>query len=361
MMLADLGADVIKVESPSHPDPMRSSGGRSPDGATSLAFESINRGKRSLSLDLGRPGALNAVDALLGDADVVLQNYRPGVADRLGIGYQRVSEVNPLIVHVSISGFGASGPLRDLGGYDLIAQAMSGLMSVTGDPGGDPQKVGVPITDVACALYATVAVLAALRARDRCGHGQAIDCSLLDAGLSFGIWESAEYWSSGQAPAPSGAAHRALAPYQAFRTSDGWIVVAANSDDHFHRTCGVLDLIDLTTDNRFITNAVRLRNRKALAALLERATSTAPTEKWVARLHAAGVPCGPLLNFREAVEHPQAVERGMVASVERSDGRSHLVLGSPVHLSHTPVRAPGPAPALGQDDHAFVLSIQDRS
>jgi crotonobetainyl-CoA:carnitine CoA-transferase CaiB-like acyl-CoA transferase len=348
MMLADLGADVIKVEAPDRPDMLRSSGAREPGSGRSLAFETVNRGKTAISLDLGTAEGRRVLDKMLLTSDVLIENYRPGVAERLGIGYGHTSKINPRIVQASISGFGRTGPLRELGGYDMIAQAMSGLMSVTG-PAGQPTKVGVPISDIASALYATIGILAALRARDGCGHGQHVDCSLFDSALSFGVWESAEYFATGEAPQASGNAHRALAPYQPLRASDGWFVIAANTDEHFVRLAAALQMPDLLTDVRFGDNAARVEHRIELAGYLEAVTRLRPRTHWCELLRAAGVPSGEILDFRAALEHPQAVARGMVAEVAAEDiGGARRVLGNPVKLSHTPVGLSRGAPSQGQ-------------
>jgi crotonobetainyl-CoA:carnitine CoA-transferase CaiB-like acyl-CoA transferase len=326
---------------------LRSSGARESSTGRSLAFETVNRGKRAVSLDLGTPEGREMLDRMLLTSDVLIENYRPGVADRLGIGYAHTSSVNPRIVQASISGFGQTGPFRELGGYDLLAQAMSGLMSVTGPP-GEPTKVGVPISDIASALYASIGILAALRARDECGHGQHVDCSLFDSALSFGVWESAEYFATGDAPQASGNAHRALAPYQPFRASDGWFVVAANTDEHFVRLAGALGMANLLTDSRFSDNGARVEHRIELAARLEEVTCREPRTHWCGLLRAAGVPSGEMLDFRAALEHPQSVAREMVSEVAADDtGGSRRVLGNPVKLSHTPVRLSAGAPPPG--------------
>lgn len=358
MMLADLGADVIKIESPNRPDMMRASGAHVPGETDSLAFKTVNRSKRSLALDLTDSNDRAAFDNLVATADVLVQNYAPGAAERLGAGYSRTSAMNPRLIYVSISGFGAHGPLGGLGGYDLIAQAMSGLMSVTGEPDGEPMKAGVPITDITCALYATTGVLAALRSRDTCGHGQAVDCSLFDTGVAFSVWESAEYWASGIPPTRVGNAHQALSPYQPLRARDGWFAIGANNDDLFRRATSALGIPELAQDSRFLTNPDRLGNRIELAEALELVTALCDRSDVVRRLREVGVPCGEILDVGEALEHPHTQERRMVRYPSDTSGpSSHPVLGNPIHLSHTPIPDPAPAPLLDADAEATWHSV----
>ncbi|SCG77925.1 CaiB/BaiF CoA transferase family protein [Micromonospora inositola] len=353
MLLADLGADVVKVESPHRPDMLRGSGARGPDG-DSMAFRTVNRNKRAVSLDLADEASTQMRDDLIRSADVLLENYSPGVPVRLGIDYERVRDINPRLVYASISGFGDEGPLRELGGYDFVAQAMSGLMSVTGPSRGVPYKIGVPVSDIASALYLTIGVLAALRARDECGHGQRVSCSLLAAGVSLGVWEASHLWATGEVPGRLGNAHRALAPYEAVRASDGWFVIAANTDAMFRRAATAFGREEWLDDPRFATNATRLAHRDALSRELRSAASAGPADLWVRLLREAGVPAGELLDVAQALDHPQVTANGMVAHVtDERTGRSTKVLGNPLRLSHTPVSYRRSAPGVGEHDDAL--------
>jgi crotonobetainyl-CoA:carnitine CoA-transferase CaiB-like acyl-CoA transferase len=340
MLLADLGAEVVKVESADRPDSMRTAGATL-DGE-SVAFRSVNRNKRGMRLDLRDDDDRAAFADLVAGADVLVENFRPGVMERLGFGYEACRALNPGLVYASISGFGATGPIREQGGYDVVAQAMSGIMSVTGDAEGPPEKAGVPVTDVGAALYAALGIMAALRARDRCGHGQHVDCALLDVGISYGVWEAAEVWATGEPPARFGTDHRALAPYRRLGTRDGYFVIAANSDELFAAAAAALGHPEWSRDPRFATNRVRLENRAELARTIESVTRGLPGAEVVRRLVAAGVPAGEVLDHRDALSHEQAVARGMVPSLAGAP-----VLGSPLRLSHTPVTYRSPAPPLG--------------
>lgn len=355
MLLADLGADVVKVESRHRPDMLRGSGEGGEPGQDSVAFRSVNRNKRALTLDLADPASAQRRDDLVRSADVLLENFRPGVARRLGVDYERVATLNARLVYASITGFGDDGPLSDLGGYDLVAQAMSGLMSVTGSSRGMPYKSGAPVTDIASALYLTIAVLAALRSRDICGHGQRVSCSLLAAGVSLGIWEASHLWATGDVPGRLGNRHRALAPYEAVRASDGWFVIAANTDAMFRQAARVFGGGDWPDDPRFSTNARRLANREALSRLITAAAAGGTVNQWVTRLRCAGVPSGELLDVGQALDHPQTLANGMVVQTDDERGRqSAPMLGNPMRLSHTPVTYRTPAPGLGEHDGEFT-------
>src|SRR5687768_7409814 len=282
MQLGDFGADVIKVEPPSG-DLSRSMGGeqlRIP-GSDNAPFFALNRNKRSIVLDLTRDHDRTVFLALARTADVVVESFRPGVTKRLGVDYETVSAANPRVIYASISGFGQTGPYADRPGFDLIAQGMSGIMSVTGEPDGTPVKCGVPIADLAVGLIATNGILAALIARDRTGRGQYIDTSLFDSALAMSVWETTEYWATGNAPRAMGSAHRLNAPYQAFRTSDGYITLAAITSAQWERLCATLDRAPLAVDPRFATNAARIANWPALVEELEAALASRTTADWV--------------------------------------------------------------------------------
>ncbi|CAG1770779.1 partial Acetyl-CoA:oxalate CoA-transferase, partial [uncultured bacterium] len=289
LLLADLGADVIKVEPPGG-DLSRSMGGDRLrlTGADRAPFLALNRNKRSVVLDLKLPAARDRLLALLRDADVLVESFRPGVAERLGIAWGTVSDVNPRIVYTSISGFGQVGPWADRPGFDLIAQGMAGVMSVTGAPGGDPVKCGVPVSDLAAGLYAANGIQAALIARASTGRGQRVETSLFEAALGLSVWEATEFFATGEAPRPLGSAHRLSAPYQAFRASDGYVTIAALTPSHWERLCMVIDRADLALDPRFATNADRMANRDALVVEIDRALAARSVADWVDRLLAEG-------------------------------------------------------------------------
>jgi crotonobetainyl-CoA:carnitine CoA-transferase CaiB-like acyl-CoA transferase len=346
-VLADMGADVIKVEPPGGDSTRRSLGFRM-GGDDTAAFLAVNRNKRSLILDLKQRPHVAAFHRLAEHADVVLENNRPGVAARLGVDYETLREFNPRLVYASISGFGQTGPYAQRPGYDLIAQGLAGIMSVTGEPDGNPVKAGVPVSDLASGLFCAVAILSALHARERTGRGQSIDTSLFEGALAMSVWESAELWATGRVPAKLGSAHRLLAPYQALRTADGWITVGGNTQALFERLCSTIGAPQLGDDARFTTNDDRMANVAALVAELEAALASRTTDEWVAALVDGGVPCGPIHDYAEvfADEHTQA--REMEVTVEHPVEGPIRGLGIPVKLSDTPGAVRRPAPLLGQ-------------
>jgi len=349
MVLADLGADVIKIENPDKGDQTRASWGYSVIGDDSRAFLSLNRNKRSVGLDLKRQEDLDAFLALVRTADVVIENFRPGVAERLGIGYDAVRAENPRIIYASISGFGQTGPYSQYPGYDLIAQAMTGVMSVMGEEGGAPMKSAIPLADLGAGLFCTIGILGAVIARGDSDEGQYLETSLFESALALSVWESTEYWSTGEPPKPLGSANRMSAPYQALATSDGHLTIGANNDKLWRLLCETLGAVELLADPRFVDNNRRMDNRAALAAELERLLAGGTTDEWVARLLERGVPAGPIRDYRQVLtEDPHVKARGMVTSFEHPvEGRT-MVLGSPLKLRGTPVQVRTPPPLLGQ-------------
>ena len=349
MQLGDYGADVIKVEPPAG-DLSRSMGGaalRMP-GNDNAPFFALNRNKRSIVLDLTTDDDRAVFMTLARTADVLVESYRPGVTKRLGVDYAAVSAINPRLVYASISGFGQTGPYADRPGFDLIAQGMSGVMSVTGEPNATPVKCGVPIADISVGLFAVNGILAALVAREKTGRGQHIDTSLFESALAISVWETTEYWASGDTPRAMGSAHRLSAPYQAFRTSDGYVTLAALTVQQWKQLCSTLGRDDLTNDPRFDSNAARMANRAALVVEIESALGARTTAEWVERLLAAGVPAGPIHNFAQVFLDPHTKARQMVEDVDHPvAGRVHT-LGFPVKMSDTPLRVRRPPPLLGQ-------------
>jgi len=346
MLLADLGADVIKVENPEGGDYSRAT---PPflDGE-SAGFIALNRNKRSLALNLKHPQGRDIFLKLADRADVVIENFRPGTTRDLGIDYETLSARNPRLIYCAVSGYGQTGPYSHRPGLDLIIQGMSGLMSITGEPGRPPVKVGVPVADLTAALFAANAIQAALIARQRTGLGQYIDISLLEAAVALEVWEMASYFATGEVPGPLGSAHRVSAPYQAFRTADGYITVGATTARHWTIFCQVLGLEHLEKDPRFATLAARKANEKVLAELIEEVTRTQPSEYWYRQFEEAGIPCGVINTIDRVVadEHLQA--RGFIVDLPHPTLGRVRVTGSPLHFSRTPVRLDWAGPRLGQ-------------
>lgn len=355
MNLADMGADVIKVEAPGEGESMRQLG-RAQKNGHSGTFMTMNRNKRSLAVDLKQPEGVDILRRLAKTADVFVQNYRPGVAERLGVGYEALHAVNPRLVYCAISGFGQTGPYAKRGGYDLIAQGMSGVISVTGEEGGPPAKAGVPLSDLAAGLFGAYGILCALEHRDRTGEGQLVDTSLLEAAMALTVWESAEYWLTGKAPKPVGSAHRLGAPYQALRASDGYFTIGAQSDRMFCAFCEAAG-IALHKDERFATRAGRMQNRPALIEAIEQRTRRDTRAAWLARLEKAGVPAGPINDYAEALADPHTLARGMVVDLVHPGAGEIKALGVPVKLSATPGAVERAAPLLGQHSDEILKEL----
>ena len=345
MLLADLGADVIKVEPPAG-DSTRQMPGAS--GSDSPSFNAVNRGKRSIVLDLKTAEGRGAFARLARSSDIVVENYRPGVMTSLGLDYATLSAANPRLIYASISGYGQTGPQRGKGGFDLIAQGVSGIMSVTGEPGGAPVKAGVPVTDLGAGLFALVGILAALEHRHRSGSGQHVDTSLVDAGVALSVWEATEYFSGFGVPAALGSAHRMNAPYQAIRCADGYITLGAANERLFRRLCEVLGHPEWSEDPAFAANASRVRNREALAARIESIAATQPRAHWLALLEANDIPCGPINDYAQVFADPQVLAREMVVETDHPTLGHLRTLGSPIKLSATPADVSRRAPQLGE-------------
>ncbi len=345
MLLGDLGADVIKIEPPTGDSTRQMAGA---EGGESAGYWAVNRNKRGIVVNLRHPAGVEIVRKLAATADVFVENFRPGVMASLGLNYPTLAAGNPQLIYTSISGFGQDGPYAARGGFDLIAQGMSGIMSVTGDAGLPPLKCGLPITDLGAALFATYAILAAHTHRLRTGEGQYIDTSLLEAGIALSVWEASQYWSGGGIPQPAGSAHRMSAPYQAFRCADGYITLGAANQRLWERLCHVLGQADLLTRPEFATDGDRAGHRAELAAVIEAVTRTKPMHHWLAALQNAGVPCGPILNYEQVFTDPQVRHRGMVQELEHPLGGRIKQLGPAVKLSRTPARLRRPAPTFGQ-------------
>jgi crotonobetainyl-CoA:carnitine CoA-transferase CaiB-like acyl-CoA transferase len=345
MQLCDMGADVIKIEPPGGDSTRRMAGAM---GSESAAFNAVNCGKRGIVLDLKTRTGQHAFRRLLLHADIVIENFRPGVMKAFGLDYESLADEYPALIYASISGYGQTGPERSKGGFDLIAQGVSGLMSVTGEPDRPPVKIGVPITDLGAAMFALAAILAALHHRDRTGRGQYIDTSLVEAGLAFSVWESAQYFGEGVTPEPLGSAHRLLAPYQAVRCSDGYITLGAANDRLFERLCELLGHPEWATEPDFADATRRVQNRQRLIELIEAITAGQRRQHWLELFERRGIPCGPINNYAEAFADPQIRARGMVVEIDHPAlGRLH-VPGSPIKMSATPPITRRRAPLLGE-------------
>ena len=347
MLLADMGAEVVKVEKPDGGDDIRRAGPPFINGE-SAAFLAINRNKRSIVLDLKTDEGASVVRRMARGADVLVQNMRPGAMVRLGLGYEDLHALNPALIYCTITGFGATGPYRDRPGFDLVAQGMSGLMSITGVPGGPPTRNGVPLADLNAGIYAAFGVLSAYVNRLKTGEGQHVDTSLLVGGIAFTIWESAIFFASGRAPGPQGSGHPLTAPYQAFAAEDGHVMVGAANQANWERLCRAIDRRDLLEDRRFATNAARMENLDPLVATLQQTFGTESTDHWLRVLGDAGVPCGPINDLAEVYADPQVKARDMVVELDHPTAGSTRVIGIPVKLSATPGSIRRPAPMLGE-------------
>ncbi len=347
MMLADMGADVIKVEKPEGDDSRRF---LPPDiNGESAAFMMMNRNKRGIALNLKALEAVDVLRRLLSDADVLIENYRIDTMDKLGIGYDLLRQVNPKLVYCAISGFGRTGPYANRGGFDLIAQGMSGLMSITGEgPGRPPVKPGAPISDITAGILAAMGCIAAYSHAQRTGEGQTVDTSLFEAGITLTYWQSAIAFATGLAPEPLGSAHPLNAPYQSFRTQDGWINVGAANQRNWLRLLDVIEAPELGDDPRFASNHARIMNLAALVPLLEERLITQTTEHWLAAMEDAGLPAGPVLTITEMQRDPQAQAREMIVETEHPVAGTTQAIGLPVKFGATPGGVSRPAPMLGQ-------------
>jgi crotonobetainyl-CoA:carnitine CoA-transferase CaiB-like acyl-CoA transferase len=355
MQLADLGAEVIKVENPDGGDQVRMSAPLV-DGEGS-AFMRLNRNKRSIAVDLKTDRGKAIFRKLVATADIVVENLRPGTMADLDLDYEKLRAINPGLIYVAASGWGQDGPLRDQPGMDIMAQARSGLMSITGTQGGDPIKVGVPVCDLVCALYGALAAVSALHARRTTGAGQYIDVSLLEAGVSLAIWEAGIFFATGEIPKPSGSAHQSAAPYQAFRAADGWLTIGATTKFNWTALCRTLGLEDMLNDERYTDASLRHRNREALAATIESVTKTMPVEHWLAVLGDAGVPCAPIQDFGQVFNDPALLARDYFWDAPHTKVGSVRQLGSPMRFSKTPVRRDRAAPLLGEDTADLLAEL----
>ena len=353
MLLADMGADVIKIERPGSGDDTRRMGSRYENGFAA-GFLALNRNKRSIALDLRSDEGKAVFRRMAETADIVAENFRPGVMERLDLGYEQLSEINPRLVYASISGFGGSGPYRNRGGFDLVAQGMSGLMSITGFPDGPPAKVGVPITDIGAGSFTAFGILAAYIHAQRTGQGQQVDASLLEAGIAFTVWESAEYFAIGEIPGPLGSAHRVNAPYQALRTSDGYINIGAASQPTWEQFCRAIGQDALIEDPRYKESNDRKAREGELAELLEGILSEHSTDYWMEHLESAGVVAGPIFDMAQVYDNEQVLAREMKVTLQDDEMGELNNIGVPVKLSATPASIRHRGPALGEHTRAIL-------
>lgn len=356
MLLADMGADVIKVEPPTG-DQTRGAMGFKMKGPDSMGFLNMNRNKRSLTIDLKSDEGREAFYELAKTADVIVENYRPGAVQRLRVDYDTIKAINPKIVYVSISGFGQSGPWANRPGFDLMAQAMSGIMSVTGYKGEKPVKAGVPVADIGCALFAVYGLLSAYIGAQRTGQGQHIDASLFDAAMAFSIWDMSEYWGTGVPPAPLGTSNKMSAPYQAVKARDGYFVMGATNQRLWASLCNLLQRPDLITHPDFATVALRLKNREVLIDALEAEFGKRDSSDWIDTMLAAGIPAGPILSYPEAFEGEHGTHRRMCIEVDHPIEGKVKNIGFPVKMLGTPQQVRRHPPLLGEHNDEILAEI----
>jgi crotonobetainyl-CoA:carnitine CoA-transferase CaiB-like acyl-CoA transferase len=360
MLLGDMGADVIKIEPPQTGDSTRHSMGFRLKGEDSPGFLALNRNKRSICLNLKDEAERDVLYALVKTADIVVENARPGVSQRLGIDYDTLSKINPRLVYASISGFGQTGPWALRPGFDLIAQAMSGVLSANGFPGMEPAKNSIAVADLGAGLFSVYGILSAIIGRETTGKGQYIDASLLEAALGLSIWETAELWGTGKAPQPIGSANRMSAPYQAVEASDGWFVIGAANQGLWLKMIDVIGQPELQEDSRWSNNALRVQNRQELIDEMAPTFKARTKQEWIDVLLAAGVPAAPILDYGEAVASEQAEAREMVMMVKHPAEGEFRSLGFPVKMRGTPQEVRMPPPLLDEHGDAIRQELVER-
>ncbi|MDA0998183.1 MAG: CaiB/BaiF CoA-transferase family protein [Proteobacteria bacterium] len=364
-LLGDLGADIIKIEKPVDGDDTRGWGPpylKDKDGndtRESAYYMASNRNKRSVTVDIGNPDGVKLIKSLAKTSDVMIHNFKVGGLEKHGLGYDDIHAEFPSLVYVHISGFGRTGPYAPRAGYDMLAQGMGGIMSLTGPADGDPCKVGVGISDVMCGMYATTALLAALHHAQKTGHGQLVDLALLDAQVAWLINEGVNYLTHGREPVRRGNAHSNIVPYDVFPTADGYVILAIGNDSQYRRFCAFAGIADAATDPRFLTNDLRVRNRDAITPIMRKATVAKTTQEWVDGLAPLGVPSAPVNTVPQAFEDPQIRHRGMAIEIDHpasADGKCRLI-GNPIKLSETPVSYRRPPPMVGQHTDEVLKEI----
>ncbi len=355
-LLADMGADVIKVERIPGGDDTRRYAEPQVNGE-SAAFMMMNRNKRAIAVDLKAEGGRRVLERLAAGADVLVENYRRGALDRLGLGFAALHALNPALVYCSISGYGRTGPAADKGGFDLVAQGASGLMSITGEPGGPPVKVGSPVTDLNAGMLAAFGIVSAYVHRLKTGEGQFVDTSLFEAGIHQTAWQSAIFFATGVSPGPGGSAHVLAAPYQAFATADGWINIGGANQANWERIARLVGAPELIGDARFVDNSARMAHRGELASLLGARLRGRTTAAWLAELDASGIPAGPIQSIAEMASDPQTLAREMVVELDHPVAGRTRALGVPVKLGTTPGGVRRPAPTFGQHTREVLREL----
>jgi len=356
LLLADLGADVIKVEKLPGGDDTRSYTEPSIAGE-SAAFMIMNRNKRGVAVNLKTPGGLEVVKRLLAGADVVTENYRKGTLDKLGLGYEVLQTLNPRLIYCAISGYGRTGPYADKGGFDLIAQGFAGIMSVTGEPGGPPAKSGTSVADINAGVLAALGIVSALVARATTGRGQIVETSLMEAAVQQTYWHAAIFFATGRNVGPTGSAHILTAPYQAFPTQDGWINVGGANQANWERITQVIGRPELARDPRFASNADRMRNLAQLTPILADELRRRPSAAWIERFEAAGVPVGPVHQIGDMLADPQVAARDMVIEVDHPRAGRTRAIGAPIKFSETSGDLTRPAPLFGQHSREILEQL----
>jgi crotonobetainyl-CoA:carnitine CoA-transferase CaiB-like acyl-CoA transferase len=356
MLLADMGARVIKIELPGKGDDTRAWGPPFLHGESAY-FLSINRNKESVTLDLKRPEARDVLERLLVKADVLVENFRPGTMDRMGLAYEQVTARHPRLIYCAISGFGQTGPKRDLPGYDAVVQAEGGLMSITGDADGPPYRLGVAISDIVAGIFASHGVALALLARERTGRGQLVDVGMLDATAALLTYQAGIYFATGSSPLRMGNRHPTIVPYETFAARDGDLVVAVGNDAQWQRFCAVIGLESLADEPRFRTNRDRVTRYEELRPILSGRLAERSRAEWLEALTAAGVPCGSVREVGEVLQDPQLQARDMIAGLEHAAAGAMRALGVPIKLSDTPGAVRTPPPRLGEHTESVLRDL----
>ena len=357
LLLGDMGAEVIKIERVQGGDEVRRMGPPFINGE-SAAFMASNRNKKSLTVDLKDPRGREICVRLAKWADVLVENFRPGVMKGLGLDYATLAQVNPRLIYCSISGFGQTGPMADQGGYDTVAQGMGGIMMATGVPGGPPVKAGVPVVDLGTGMFGALGVLAAYIAREKTGRGQHVDTSLLDCSVALGLIDGSDYLASGEVPVPLASAHRRIAPHGAFKTKDGYITIAADSAPRTWKLlCQILGREEMEHDSRLADNTQRRKNLPLLIEEIEKATVSQESAFWLEKLQAAGIPCGPVQNYDQVFQHPQVLARNLLVENEHPVAGRVKMVGKPIKFSGTSATDLVASSALGQHTAEVLLSL----
>ncbi len=356
MVLGDLGAEIIKVERPGTGDDTRAWG---PPwaGGESAYYLSVNRNKRSITLDIKQPEAQGIIRDLAAKSDIVVENYKLGTLEKLGLGYDDLCKANPRLIWATISGYGPDGPYADRPGYDFVAQGEAGIMAITGEPDGDPMKVGVAIVDVTTGLYTAVAVLAALRERETSGCGQRVDSNLMSSAVAWLVNVGSNHLISGNPAKRYGNAHANIVPYQVFKACDQHITVAVGNDGQFRELCRILGIPEYGTDPRYSTNPARVENRDELVAKIQEIIETRSAQEWLDEITAAGIPSGPINSVEQVFSHPQVLARNMVVETEHPTAGSIRMAGIPFELSRTPATVRSAPPLLGEHTAAVLAEV----